>query len=165
MKIGNIFITLIIVLFALASCSSGDDPTKPISKADVTFRFEPNEAFLEYFTILTYYKDSDGKDVVRGVEYSPFVAVTSYRSLPVQSSIQFQFIRNNRPTPIESIEFKFELTKIATVTATGLSESSQRVETYDVTVTPMEFESWAQAMAARNYTFSLGIDRTGVVIF
>lgn len=165
MKTSNIFSLLVVLLLSLASCGGGDEPAKYISKADVTFRFEPNEAFLDYFTILAYYKSADGKDNVRGVDYSPFVTVNSYRSLPVSSKIQFQFIRNNRPTPIESIEFRFDLTKIATVTATGMSETTQRVETYNVTVTPMEFESWAKALEARNYTFSLGVERSGVVVF
>lgn len=166
MKKFHTFILLLVTfsLCMLSSCSS-DEPKLPASKADVTFKFEPSDSFLDYFTILAYYKDSDGKDNVRGVEHSPFVASLAYKSLPVQANIQFQFIRNNTPTPVNPTDFSFDLSKIVTVTSTGTPELSQRVETYAITVSPEDFEAWAQTMTARNYVYSLSIDRSGVVKF
>lgn len=137
----------------------------PASKADVNFKFEPSQSLLDYFTILAYYKGTDGKDVIRGVEYSPFTATMEYKSLPAQATIQFQFIRNNHPAPIEPVEFNFDLSKIVTVTSTGIPERSMRVESYDITVYPNEFEQWARTMTARNYVYSLSIDGSGVVKF
>lgn len=160
--ISLLFVTLSLCL--LSSCS-GDEPRQPASKADVSFKFEPNDSFLEYFTILVYYRNAYGKDVVQGVERSPFVASLSYKSLPVQASVQFQFIRNNTPTPVNPTEFSFDLSKIVSVTSTGTPELSQQVETYSNTVAPQDFEAWAQTMTARNYVYSLSIDRSGVVRF
>lgn len=164
MKKTYLFTILVVVMCLLVSCS-GDEPKKPASKAEVSFTFQPSQSFLDYFTILAYYKSPDGKDNVRGVEYSPFVTSFAYKSLPAQASIQFQFIRNNRPTPIESTKFSFDLAKSVTVTSTGMPEVSQRTESYDITVAPSEFEDWAQTMTSRNYVFSLSIDRSGVVKF
>lgn len=166
MKRAYIFAALaaLMCVCLLGSCSS-DEPKTPASQAEISFSFEPSQSFLDYFTMLAYYKTPDGKDQIRGVEHSPFTAELAYKSLPAQASIQFQFIRNNRPAPNEPVKFSFVLTKSVTVTSTGMPERQHRAETYDITVSPAEFESWAQTMTGRNYSYTLSVDRTGVVKF